>query len=106
MNNMVQTFNVTMKDMEVRKVEEIELEINDKTYRSLNVHFDDVDCNRLVFKDKLTDNLPKYERGTIGTLVLTISTENATKTSKSGNPYITEKTTMVIKDFTPNKGKK
>lgn len=100
---MVQTFTVTLIDMEVRKVEEIELEIGEKTYRSLNIHFDDVDCNRLVFKDKLIDNLPKYERGVVGTLVLTISTENTTKTSKSGNPYITEKTTMVIKDFIPNK---
>ena len=97
---MVQTFNVTRTKMEVRKVEEVEYEIGDNTYRSLNVHFDDEDCNRLVFKDKLIENKEKYKRGMIGTLELTISTENITKTSKTGNPYIAEKTTIIIKDFT------
>ena len=97
---MVQTFNVTRTKMEVRKVEEVEYEIGDNTYRSLNVHFDDEDCNRLVFKDKLIENKEKYKRGMIGTLELTISTENTTKISKNGNPYIAEKTTIIIKDFT------
>lgn len=100
---MVQSFVVKLPKMEVRKVEEVELEIGEKVYRSLNIHFDDEDCNRLVFKDKDMENKEKYQRGTIGTLELVISTENATKTSKSGNPYITEKTTMTIKNFTPNK---
>ena len=97
---MVQSFEVNLPNMEVRKVEEVELEINGKTYRSLNVHFDDVDCNRLVFKDKNTEHV--YNRGDIGTLTLIISTENTTKISKSGNPYITEKTTMLIHDFKKN----
>lgn len=100
---MVQTFTVKMNNMEVRKVEEIELEIGENTYRSLNVHFDNEDCDRLVFKDKNVENKDKYQRGMIGTLELTISTENITKTSKTGNPYITEKTTMTIKDFKPKK---
>ena len=97
---MVQSFDVTLSKMEVRKVEEVEYAIGDNTYRSLNVHFDDEDCNRLVFKDKLIENKEKYKRGMIGTLKLTISTENTTKTSKTGNPYIAEKTTIIIKDFT------
>lgn len=96
---MVQSFEVTLPKMEVRKIEEVEFEIGDKTYRSLNVHFDDEECNRLVFKDKDIENVEKYKRGAVGTLKLTISTENTTKTSKTGNPYITEKTTMTIKDF-------
>ena len=96
---MVQSFEVSLPKMEVRKIEEVELEIGKNTYRSLNVHFDDEDCNRLVFKDKVIKNKEKYKKGTVGTLKLTISTENATKTSKTGNPYITEKTTMIIKDF-------
>ena len=100
---MVQTFTVKMNGMEVRKVEEVELEIGENTYRSLNVHFDNEDCDRLVFKDKDMENKDKYQRGTIGTLELTISTENTTKTSMTGNPYITEKTTITIKDFTPKK---
>lgn len=100
---MVQTFTVNMENMEVRKVEEVELEIGEKTYRSLNIHFDNEDCDRLVFKDKNMENKDKYQRGTIGTLELIISTENTMKTSKTGNPYITEKTTITIKEFTPNK---
>lgn len=100
---MVQTFDVTLPKMEVRKVEEVELEIGENTYRSLNIHFDDEDCNRLVFKDKLIDNKEKYKRGMIGTLKLTIATENTTKTSKTGSAYITEKTMMTIKDFIEDK---
>ena len=96
---MVQSFDVTLPKMEVRKVEEVELEIGENTYRSLNVHFDDEDCNRLVFKDKAIENKDKYKRGMVGTLKLTISIENTTKTSKTGNPYITEKTVITIKDF-------
>lgn len=96
---MVQSFDVTLSKMEVRKIEEVELEINGNVYRSLNIHFDDEECNRLVFKDKNIDNKDKYQRGMIGTLVLTISTENITKASKTGNSYIAEKTIMTIKDF-------
>ena len=96
---MVQNFNVKLPKMEVRKIEEVNLEIGDNTYKSLNVHFDDEDCNRLVFKDKLVDNISKYKKGEIGTLVLNISTENITRESKTGNPYITEKTVITIKDF-------
>ena len=96
---MVQSFDVMLPKMEVRKVEEVELEIGENTYRSLNVHFDDEDCNRLVFKDKAIENKDKYKRGMVGILKLTISTENTTKTSKTGNPYITEKTVITIKDF-------
>lgn len=102
---MVQSFEVTLPKMEVRKVEEVELEIGENTYRSLNVHFDDEDCNRLVFKDKAIENKEKYKRGMVGTLKLTISTENTTKTSKTGNAYITEKTTMTIKDFKEDEDK-
>lgn len=100
---MVQSFTVKMNNMEVRKVEEVEAEIGENTYRSLNIHFDDENCDRLVFKDKILENKDKYQRGTIGTLELTISTENTTKTSKTGKPYIAEKTTMTIKEFTPKK---
>lgn len=103
---MVQTFSTMIKNMEVRKVEETEIEINEKIYRSLLVYFDDENCDRLIFKDKNIENISKYERGTVGTLELTISTDNITKTSKAGNTYIAEKTTIIIKDFIPNKKSK
>lgn len=96
---MVQTFTVTLKNMEVRKIEETEIDIDGKIYRSLMIHFDDEEGSRLVFKDKQVDNIDKYHRGDIGELNLTISTENITKTAKNGSPYITEKTTMIIKSF-------
>ena len=97
---MVQSFDVALSKMEIRKVEDAVCEIGDNTYRSLNVHFDDENCNRLVFKDKAIENKEKYKRGMIGTLTLTISIENTTKIAKTGNPYIAEKTTITIKDFT------
>lgn len=100
---MVQTFTVKMNAMEVRKVEEVELNIGENTYRSLNVHFDTEECDRLVFKDKDLSNKELYQRGVIGLLEVVISTENTTKTAKNGSPYITEKTTMHIQKFTPNK---
>lgn len=100
----IQSFMIKMPDMEVRKVDEVEFEIEDKVYRSLQVHFDDADCNRLVFKDKQVENLEKYKRGQIGTLTLAISTDSTIKTGKNGKPYITEKTTMTIHDFEVKNG--
>ncbi len=96
---MVQTFDVELKDMEVRKVEEVEMEIGENTYRYLNVNFDNEAGDRLVFKDKIMDHKENYTRGKIGKLTLTISTEPTTKTAKNGKAYITEKTTILIKDF-------
>ncbi len=101
--NTVQTYTTTMKEMEARKVEENEIEIDGKTYNSLFVHFDNENGDRLVFKDKCVENKERYQRGTIGTLTLQISTENIIKTAKNGKPYITEKTSVTIKDFTPSK---
>ena len=92
--------------MEVRKLEEVEFEINETTYRSLLVHFDNEDGDRLVFKDKILDNKDKYQRGNIGDLTLTISIDNTIKEGKNGKPYITEKTTITIADFVVPKKRK
>lgn len=100
---MVQSFDVKMENMEVRKVEEVEIEIGENTYRSLNIHFDNENCDRLVFKDKNIENKDKYKRGDVGTLTLTIATENTTKTAKNGNVYIAEKTNTIIKNFEKEK---
>lgn len=96
---MVQTYTVKMENMEVRKVEEVVLEIGDKEYPRLQVHFDNEDCDRLVFTDKVLDRKEVYKRGTIGTLTLSICTEATVKTSKNGKPYIGEKTKIEIEDF-------
>lgn len=99
---MVQNFNVQLKEMEVRKVEEVSFEIDDKTYRSLLVHFDTEEGDRLVFKDKIVDNKEHYKRGDIGTLTINIATENKIKEGKIG-PYVVEQTNMKIQDWKPKR---
>lgn len=96
---MIQSFNVVLEDMEVRKIEQVEISINDKIFNSLDVHFDDASGNRLVFKDKNINNVNKYQRGIVGSLILNINTENVIKKNKNGNSYISEKTYITIKDF-------
>ena len=96
---MVQSFVVKMDNMEVRKVEEIELEIGDKIYPRLQVHFDNENLDRLVFTDKMVNRKDLYKRGTLGTLELTIITEATVKTSKAGKSYVGEKTKIEIADF-------
>lgn len=104
---MIQNFKVDLNNMEVRKVEEVTMEIKDKVYRSLQVHFDDEECNRLVFKDKIMDNKEKYCRGDIGTLTLSISTDGKITNAKDGHQYIKEDTVITISDWKPKKaGKK
>lgn len=100
---MVQTFTVKIENMEVRKVEEIELKFGDKIYPRLNVHFDDENGDRLVFIDKSITRKELYQRGTIGTLTLKIITEDVVKTEENGKSYTYEKTKIEIDEFIPNK---
>ena len=100
---MVQNFNVKMDNVEVRKVDEVVIEIGDKEYPRLQVHFDNENLDRLIFTDKVLDRKDIYKRGTVGTLELTIITEATVKTSKNGKPYIGEKTKVEISNFTPEK---
>lgn len=98
---MVQNFIVKMENVEVRKVDEVVLEIGDKEYPRLQVHFDDEKLDRLVFTDKMLDRKDIYKRGTVGTLELTVITEATVKTGKNGKPYIGEKTKVEIANFIP-----
>ena len=99
---MTQSFVCKLENMEVRMVKEEELDINGKIFRFLNIHFDDEEGERLIFKDRMIENKEKYQRGKIGTLKLTISNSEVIKTAKNGKPYIAEKTTITIKDFKEN----
>lgn len=99
---MVQNFTVKMDNVEVRKVEEVVLEIGDKEYPRLQIHFDDERLDRLVFTDKVLDRKDIYKRGTVGTLELSIITEATVKTGKNGKPYIGEKTKVEIANFIPS----
>lgn len=96
---MVQAYTAEIKNMEVRMVKEIETEINDKVYRKLEIGFDNIDGERIVLIDKNLDNIEKYVRGNIGTVRLKITTETVVKTSKKGNNYAGEQTTILIEDF-------
>lgn len=103
---MVQSYISTIENMEVRKVEKIEGVIKSKDknkkdveYRYLEVSFDDIDCNRLVFKDKDMSRENFYKRGMIGTLALQTTVEYV---SKQGTSYVSEKERTVIHDFFPD----
>lgn len=110
---MVQTYISIIENMEVRRVEEIEkiIKAKDKNIkdiedRYLEVGFDDIDCNRLVFKDKDMSRANFYKRGMIGTLALQTTTEFITKYNENGKPYTYEKTSTIIHDFFPNENNK
>ena len=103
---MVQSYISKIENMEVRKVEKIEGIIKSKEknkkdveYRYLEVSFDDIDCNRLVFKDKDMSRENFYKRGMIGTLALQTTVEYV---SKQGTSYVSEKERTVIHDFFPD----
>lgn len=103
---MVQSYISTIENMEVRKVEKIEGVIKSKDknkkdveYRYLEVSFDDINCNRLVFKDKDMSRENFYKRGMIGTLALQTTVEYV---SKQGTSYVSEKERTVIHDFFPD----
>jgi hypothetical protein len=101
------TFLAEVKDLEVRKVEEDVFTIGDKEYKSLKVHFDDPDCNRIVLKDKDVSRKDSYHRGDVGTVTLRITIEQVAKENKAGNGYVSDKTTIQIEKFeVPTKEKK
>lgn len=95
----IQTGIAEMQEMEVRKVQEIVTEINGTVYRKLAIKFDDTNGDSMIFYDKNLEHIEKYQRGAIGTIQLRITTEIVNKTSKNGNNYTGEKTTILIEDF-------
>ena len=99
----MQTYTAEIKNLEVRKIEELEYKINDKTYKSLNIHFDNEDCDRIVIKDGNYGNKEKYKRGMIGTAIIRISSDNKIAKAKNGTDYVTEKMTVQLQDFIEDK---
>lgn len=96
---LTQTYKPELKNMEVRTVNEIETEINGNIYRKLEIGFDDVNGERIILFDKDMEHIEKYVRGNVGTVRLKITEEAVSKTSKKGNNYAGEKTTILIDDF-------
>ena len=108
---MVQSFLVTMKEMECRKCTPqhnvwADSEGNEHESSKLEVQFDDIECNRIVLYDKNMEHESNYVRGKVGTVTLKITTEVQVKMDKKGRPYPTEKTSIFIEDFTAKKGNK
>ena len=96
-------YRITAKieNVEIRKAEIVEGVIEgkdgreDTTYRYIDLHCDDEDLNRIYLKDKICENINKYERGTVGTFVIDIAAEEEFKKSYK----------ITVKDFIPKKSK-
>lgn len=97
----IQTFVTKIEKMEVRKIEIIENEINEKVYRHMLVHFDNEDGDRLIFKDKDMSRESTYKRGVIGTLYLRIIDEPIIKTSTKNTDYqyVSDRISITIDKF-------
>ncbi|MDD6340559.1 MAG: hypothetical protein PUA49_08690 [Butyrivibrio sp.] len=97
----IQTFTTIMPNMEVRKIEKLENTFNEKTYVTLQIHFDDAEGNRLIFKDKNVERESFYKRGMIGTLTLRIIDEPIIKTSTKNTDYqyVSDRISITIEDF-------
>lgn len=108
---MIDTVIAEVKEMEVRKVKVIEGTIKateagkaDVKYRYIEVGFDDENGDRHTFKDKaVEEHQDLYHRGDIGTLYLSIITEDV---SKKNSTFVQEKTKVLIHNFEVNKGAK
>ncbi len=108
---MIQTYFTEMPNMECRKVTPLINPWTDEKgveheSKKLEVSFDTAECDRVVLYDKNMENESKYQRGTIGKVVLRITTESTVKNDKNGRPYSAEKTTIFIEDFVTKKGGK
>lgn len=105
---MIDTIIAKVDNLEVRKVEVVENTIKateagqeDRTYRFLEVGFDDEKGDRHIFKDKaVEEHQDIYHRGDIGTLYLSIITEAV---SKKNSTFVQEKTRVLIHHFEVNK---
>lgn len=107
---MIDTVIAKVENMEVRKISVEERTIKgeagkaDTVYRYIEVGFDDEAGDRHIFKDKAVDeHKDLYHRGDIGTLELSIITEDV---SKKNTTFVQEKTKVLINDFKVNKGGK
>lgn len=99
---MVQTYEVKMENMEVRKVEDEVLDICDKSYPRFKISFDDENGKRLVFIDGNRKRLDSYKRGQVGTLILKMTNEVIVKDFENGSRYFKDTTKVEIEDFILN----
>ena len=99
---MMQVCKAEMRNMEVRKVEDEDLDSCDKSYPRFKISFDDASGNRVVFIDKNRERFDSYEKGQIGTLILKITNKEIVKTFTNGGRRVEEITKVEIEDFIVN----
>ena len=74
-------FTAEVKDVEIRKVEDVDASFENAKGETVESHYikltGDVgeDMDRVFFKDKDMSNLDKYKRGMVGTVVLRVDVE-------------------------------
>ena len=99
---MVQVCKAEMRNMEVRKVEDEDLDSCDKSYPRFKISFDDENGNRVIFTDKNRERFDSYKKGQIGTLILKITNESFTKVFEYGGKGMKDSTKVEIEDFIVN----
>lgn len=99
---MVQVYKVKMENMEVRKVEKEDLNINGKIYPILNVSFDDENVDRVILIDNDLERFNSYKKGQVGTLILKITNELFMQDLLNGSQSLEDTTTIEIEDFILN----
>lgn len=74
-------FTTEVKDVEIRKVEDIDASFEGKDGKTIESHYIKLTCDvgenmdRVFFKDRDMSNLDKYKRGMIGTVFLRVDVE-------------------------------
>lgn len=92
-------FTAEVKDVEIRKVEEITTSFENSKGETVESHYIKLTCDvgenmdRVFFKDKDMSNLDKYKRGQVGTFFLRIDVEEG----------FGSKAKFLVTDFKENK---
>ena len=74
-------FTAEVKEVEIRKVEDVDASFTNNKGETVESHYIKLTCDvgedmdRVFFKDKNMENLTKYKRGMIGTIVLRVDVE-------------------------------
>lgn len=74
-------FTAEVKDVEIRKVEDVDASFEGKDGKTIESHYIKLTCDvgedmdRVFFKDKDMGNLKKYKRGMVGTVFLRVDVE-------------------------------
>ena len=91
-------FTAEVKDVEIRKVEDIDVSFENGKGEMVESHYIKLTCDvgedmdRVFFKDKDMSNLDKYKRGMVGTVILRVDVEEG----------FGSKAKFLVTDFKPN----